>query len=95
MGSVISATMAAAMARTSPAGTFSGTVGAHAASSSKVSAVASARLIPSIIGARAAADSRVPPQSGHSPSFKNRATRTRPFSSFTFDSAFFTVLTAL
>ena len=95
MGSAISATIACAMARTSPAGTLPGTSGAHCASSSRVSAVASARFIPSMRGARAAAERRDPPQSGHSPSFRNRATRARPFSSFTLDNAFFTVLTAL
>ena len=35
-------------------------------------------------------ESRVPAQSGHGPSFKNRATRLRPFSSLTLESAFST-----
>ena len=37
----------------------------------------------------------MPPQSGHTPSRRKRLTRAKPFSSFTLDSAFSTVYTAL
>ena len=90
MGSAISAQMVSAIGRSS-SGTRDGTRGTHAASSSSVIAVASASVMPSTTGPRAAADRRVPPQSGHTSSRRNRATRARPFSSLAFESAFSTV----
>ena len=47
--------------------------------------------MPRSLGALAAADSRVPPQSEQTPCFKNFSTRFIPFSSFTLDRAFSTV----
>ena len=90
MGSSVSARIVRAISRSS-SGTSSGTRGTQAASSSSVIAAASARFMPSIWGARAAAERRVPPQSGHTSSRRNRDTRARPFSSLALESAFSTV----
>ena len=86
--------MEAAMGRIS-AGRLSGTPATQAQASSSVICVASARLMPRTRGPRAAAESRVPPQSGHGPSTRNFATRFRPFSSFALAREFSTVRTAL
>ena len=86
--------MARAMGRIS-SGMSAGTAGTQAASSSRVMRVASPRFMPSTTGPRARAESRVPSQSGQTSSLRNFARRARPFSSFTFDSAFSTVYTAL
>src|SRR5690625_3473357 len=61
-------------------GSGSMVVGAQAMSSSRVWAVASARVIPSISGVRAWRESRVPAQSGQVLSARNRLTRARRFS---------------
>ena len=69
----------------------SGTPSTQVTASSSVISHAFARFIPRTSGLRAAADRRVPSQSGHGPSVRKRATRARPFSSFAFASAFSTV----
>ena len=89
MGSAMDVTICSAMGATS-AGSVAATPGSHAASSSSVIAVASARLMPRTCGSLAAAERRVPWQSGHGPSRRNLATRFMPFSSFTRVSAFST-----
>ena len=82
--------MLAAIGRIS-SGSAGGTACTHASSSPSVSAVASARLMPATCGLRASSDRRVPWQTGHVPCLRKRATRPRPFSSFTFANAFSTV----
>lgn len=77
------------------AGRDSGTPCTQSTATSKVIALASAKFNPRTCGVRAAALSRVPPQSAHGPSFKNRATRFSPFSSLALARAFSTVYTAL
>ena len=77
------------------AGSSAGTPSIQLTSSPSVFSVAAARLMPATSGLRASSDRRVPRHSGQGPSFKKRATRASPFSSFTFESAFSTVRTAL
>ena len=60
-------------------------------SSESVIVHASSSEMPRSFGARAAADRRVPPQSGHTSSFRNFSTRFMPFSSLTLARAFSTV----
>ena len=86
--------MLAAIGRMS-AGRDSGTPRTQSAAASKVIAPASAKFSPRTCGARAATLSRVPLQSAHGPSLRNRTTRFRPFSSLALASAFSTVYTAL
>ena len=50
--------------------------------------------MPRSFGARAASESRVPPQAEHASSRRNFSTRFMPFSSFTLERAFSTVYTA-
>ena len=69
----------------------SGTASVQATSSSRVFADASARSMPATCGRRASGERRVPWQTGQTPCLRKRATRPRPFSSFTFASAFSTV----
>ena len=83
-----------AMGRIS-SGRLAGTLATHVTASSSVISVACARLMPRTIGSRAAADRRVPPQSGQGPSVKYFATRRKPFSSFALAREFSTVRTAL
>lgn len=82
------------MARIS-SGRAEGTSATHATASSSAIAQASARPMPRIRGARAAAERREAPQSAQGSSRRNFATRASPFSSFTLASAFSTVNTAL
>ena len=86
--------MLSAMGRIS-SGRLPGTPSVHAESSLSVMRHASSSDMPRSLGARARSDSRVPPQSGHGPCFKNRSTLFIPLSSFTLESAFSTVYTAL
>ena len=72
-------------------GRVSGTPRTQPTSSESVIAQASPSEIPRNLGALAAAERRVPPQSGQTCSFKNFSTRFIPFSSLTFASAFSTV----
>ena len=81
--------MRVAMGRIS-AGRLAGTPATQIDRSSSVIALAWARLMSRISGARAAAESRVPPQSAQGPSVRKRATRFIPFSSLTLASAFST-----
>ena len=83
-------TMLVAMRRIS-GGRPPGTASAHATSSSRVISDACARLMPATCGLRACSDRRVPWQTGQVPCLRKRATRRKPFSSFTFASAFSTV----
>ena len=73
------------------AGREAGTPATQTVSASSVIRQASSRLIPRSLGARACAESRVPPQSGHTSSRRNFSTRFMPFSSLTFARAFSTV----
>ena len=82
--------MLSAMGRIS-SGSDAGTPATQSTKSDKVIWQASAREMPRRRGARAASDSRVPPQSGQGPCFKNFATRFMPFSSLTWERAFSTV----
>ena len=68
-----------------------GTPSTHFTRAERGMAQASSREIPRRCGALAAADRRVPPQSGQTSSFRNFSTRFIPFSSFTFARAFSTV----
>ena len=72
-----------------------GTCATHSTSRESVIWQASSREMPQSFGSRAAAESRVPPQSGQTSSFRNFSTRFMPFSSFTLERAFSTVYTAL
>ena len=72
-------------------GRESGTPSTHSIRSERVSVQAWASVMPRSFGARAASESRVPPQSGHTLCFKNFSTRFMPFSSLTLDRAFSTV----
>ena len=76
-------------------GSDAGTPFTHLTSSERVILQASDNGIPRTSGALAAADKRVPPQSGQTSSRRNFATRFIPCSSLTFASAFSTVWTAL
>ena len=73
------------------AGSDAGTPSTQLTASASVISAACAKLMPRTRGLRAAADKRVPPQSGHGPSVRNFATRARPFSSLAFANAFSTV----
>ena len=79
-----------AMGRIS-AGRESGTPATQPTSASRDILQASSRPMPRSRGPRAISDRRVPPQSGHTSSFRNFSTRFMPFSSFTLDRAFSTV----
>ena len=68
-----------------------GTASTQPVRPSSVFSVASARLMPATCGFSASADRRVPWHTGQVPCLRKRATRARPFSSFTFASAFSTV----
>ena len=94
IGPCVSAMIARAIGCIS-SGKLAEIVGSHRLNSSSVSAVASAKFFPSSSEDRARFERREPPQSGHASCFKNLATRARPLSSFTLESAFFTVFTAL
>ena len=94
MGSPISPMMASAMGRTS-SGSVGATPGSQAASSSRVLSVAWPRFSPQMRMESASGHRRVPPHSGQASSLRNLATRLRPFSSLTLESAFSTVRTAL
>ena len=83
-----------AMGRIS-AGREAGTPPTQSSSSPRVIRQASSSPMPRSRGARAAAESRVPPQSGQGSSFRNFSTRFIPFSSLTLCRAFRTVLVAL
>ena len=72
-----------------------GTPRTHFTSSARLILHTSSSAIPRTFGARAAAERRDPPHSGHGSSRRNRATRFIPLSSLTFESAFSTVCTAL
>lgn len=76
-------------------GIVPGTASTQGSSSSSVMAHASGSVSPRSVVVRAFAQSRVPPQSGHTSCRRNFSTRFMPFSSFTFASAFSTVRTAL
>ena len=82
--------MLSAMGRIS-SGRLPGTPCTQFISSESVMAQALSREIPRSLGARAAAERRVPPQSGQTLSFRNFSTRFMPFSSFTLERAFSTV----
>ena len=82
--------MLCAMGRIS-SGRDDGTPRTQSIRSARVILQASASEIPRSLGARAASDRRVPPQSGQTSCFKNFSTRFMPFSSFTWDRAFSTV----
>ena len=68
-----------------------GTPATHGVSSDSVMRQTSSSEMPRSRGARAAADRRLPPQSGHSSSLRNFSIRFIPFSSLTLASAFCTV----
>ena len=76
-------------------GKDAGTPRTQSSASANVISHALSSGMPRKSGARARSDRRVPPQSGHGPSFRNFATRFMLFSSFTFLSAFSTVWMAL
>ncbi|CCX56653.1 unknown [Bacteroides sp. CAG:1060] len=76
-------------------GSEPGTPLTHSTISVRVIVQASARVMPLSLGALAASESLVPPQSGHLSSFRNLSTLFIPFSSLTFASAFSTVYVAL
>ena len=82
--------MFSAMGRIS-AGREAGTPATHSTSRASGIRQTSSRESPRSFGALAVSDSRVPPQSGQTPCFKNFSTRFMPFSSFTLDRAFSTV----
>ena len=82
--------MLSAMGRIS-SGRDAGTPLTHSTSSTSVIRQASSSPMPRSLGARAAADSREPPQSGQGPCFRNFSTRFMPFSSVTLAKAFSTV----
>ena len=73
------------------AGRLAGTPSTHFMRSESVMAHASSSEMPRTSGARAAGESRVPPQSGQMSCFRNFSTRFMPLSSLTFASAFSTV----
>ena len=72
-------------------GSEAGTPFTHSTLSVRVILQASAKEIPLSLGALAASESLVPPQSGQTLSFKNFSTLFMPFSSLTFANAFSTV----
>ena len=72
-------------------GRAAGTWPTHSTSSSRVIRQTWSRLRPRSLGALAAEESRVPPQSGQMSCFKNFSTRFMPFSSLTLLKAFSTV----
>ena len=72
-------------------GRLAGTPCTHSTSCASVIVQASSSEMPRTFGARAAADRRVPRQSGQTSSFRNFSTRFIPFSSLTFARAFSTV----
>ena len=76
-------------------GSESGTFLTHPTSSESGMAAASASDIPRILGALAASESLLPPQSGQTLSLRKRSTLFMPCSSLTFARAFSTVRTAL
>ena len=76
-------------------GSDAGTPSTHSERSVSGMRHASSREMPRSLGARAFSLSLVPPQSGHTSCFRNFSTRFIPLSSFTFESAFSTVYTAL
>ena len=82
--------MLAAMGRIS-SGRESGTPSTQTSRSESVILQASAREMPRSLGARAAPESLVPPQSGQISCFRNFSTRFMPFSSLTLLRAFSTV----
>ena len=86
--------MLSAMGRIS-AGRAAGTPATQSISSRRVIRQASSRPMPRSLGARAAADRRVPPQSGQGSSRRNFSTRFIPFSSLTLFRALRTVAVAL
>ena len=86
--------MLRAMGRIS-SGREAGTPSTQARMSASVMVQASAREIPRSLGALAASESLVPPQSGQVSCRRNFSTRFIPFSSFTLDRAFSTVYVAL
>ena len=88
--SVNEAQMLPAIARMG-AGRESGTPRTQSSRSESVMAQAASSAIPRSSGARAAAERRVPPQSGQTSSRRNFSTRFMPFSSRTFARAFSTV----
>ena len=72
-------------------GREAGTPLTHSTISVSVILQASARDIPLSLGALAASESLVPPQSGQTSSFRNFSTLFMPFSSLTLANAFSTV----
>ena len=72
-------------------GRLFGTPRTQSTRSESVIVQASSSEMPRSFGARAAADRRVPRQSGQTSSFRNFSTRFIPFSSLTFARAFSTV----
>ena len=86
--------MRAAIGRIS-AGRLSGIPLTHSFNRERGIRQASSSVSPRTIGARAASDRRLPPQSGQGSSRRNFSTRFIPFSSLTLDRAFSTVRTAL
>ena len=94
MGSSVSDIIDSAIGHIS-SGSVPFTVGSQSRSPSSVRAVAWARFMSPMCGMRAFAERRVPWQSGQVSDFRNFATRASPLSSFTFESAFFTVFSAL
>ena len=86
--------MLRAMGRIS-AGRLAGTPSTQSSSSARGIWQAWSSPMPRSRGARAAADSRAPPQSGQVSSLRNFSTRFIPFSSLTLRRALRTVLTAL
>ena len=86
--------MLSAMGRIS-SGSEDGTPSTHFSRDDSVILQASSSPIPRSLGALAASERRVPPQSGQMSSRRNFSTRFMPFSSLTFASAFSTVYTAL
>ena len=86
--------MLSAMGRIS-SGRLPGTPRTQQTASPSVIWHALSREIPRSFGARAAAERRVPWQSGQMSSRRNFSTRFMPFSSLTLESAFSTVYTAL
>ena len=82
--------MASAIGRIS-SGRVSGMSATHSTRSESAMVHASSSEMPQSLGALAASERRVPPQSGQTSSLRNFSTRLMPLSSFTLARAFSTV----